>query len=162
MSLHFLRLEASRPVRNAKTEVLHLVVLLICCEVALRLAVALGHADRMHRTSRVSLCQKCQDPDLKVIWSCFFPSVVGRCTSPPTGDRLRSECDSSRASFRFKSIRQHGLCLYLFLFSTCSSNISPSLVVYHCQKYDVLLESARDGHLDRCSVYSFVACSCDC
>ena len=77
MSLYFLRLEASRPVRNAKTELLDLVVLLICCEVALRRAVALGHVDRMHRTPRVSWSHKCQDPGLKVTWSCFFPSEVG-------------------------------------------------------------------------------------
>ena len=52
-------------------------MLLPVCEVGLRCAVALGHVHRMHRTSRVSWSQKCEETGLKVTSSCFFPSVAG-------------------------------------------------------------------------------------
>ena len=55
-------LQASRPGRNANTQVLHLVMLLPFCEVVLRCAVAIGHVDIIHLTSGVSSSQKCQDP----------------------------------------------------------------------------------------------------
>ena len=49
-TLHFCFDEAPRRNRNAKSDVLDLVLLSPVCEVGLRCAVALGHVHRMHRT----------------------------------------------------------------------------------------------------------------
>ena len=52
-------------------------MLLPVCEVGLRCAVALGHVDRMHRTSRVLWSQKCEETGLKGTSSRFFLAVAG-------------------------------------------------------------------------------------
>ena len=85
-----------------------------------------------------------------------------RVYASPMGDKLQSICVSDRLSFRFQWLLQHGLCLYLFLSSSCSSSIFGTVLLYHCQKHYVLLESAKDGDVDRCCVYSCVARHGDC